>query len=60
MNVEFKNVIEKLENKGFYIKNQFDGFDSTLPNEYELSDENGNTVVDHLSENQVIQLSKIL
>lgn len=60
MNEELKKAIEKLENKGFYIENQFDGFVSTLPNEYELSDENGNTIMDYLSESQVLQLSKIL
>lgn len=48
-----------LENKGYYLSNQFDGF-TTLPDEYELSDENGNTVIDHLSEAQVLQISEIL
>lgn len=48
-----------LERKGFYISNQFDGF-TTLPDEYELSDVNGNVVIDHLSEAQILQLSEIL
>ena len=48
-----------LERKGFYISNQFDGF-TTLPDECELSDVNGNVVIDHLSEAQILQLSEIL
>ena len=48
-----------LERKGFYISNQFDGF-TTLPDEYELSDVNGNVVIDHLSEAQILQISEIL
>jgi hypothetical protein len=48
-----------LESKGYYISNQFDGF-ATLPDEYELSDVNGNVVIDHLSEAQILQISKIL
>lgn len=48
-----------LERKGYYISNQFDGF-TTLPDEYELSDANGNVVIDHLSEAQILQFSEIL
>lgn len=48
-----------LESKGYYISNQFDGF-ATLPDEYELSDVNGNVVIDHLSEAQILQISEIL
>ena len=48
-----------LESKGYYISNQFDGF-TTLPDQYELSDVNGNAVIDHLSEAQILQLSEIL
>lgn len=48
-----------LERKGYYISNQFDGF-TTLPDEYELSDVNGNVVIDHLSEAQILQISEIL
>ena len=48
-----------LESKGYYISNQFDG-STTLPDEYELSDANGNVVIDHLSEAQVLQISEIL
>ena len=56
-----KEAIKKLENKGYYVSNQFYGFGVELgANEYELSDRNGNTVMDHLSEAQVMQLSNIL
>ena len=34
--------------------------DSEVPGEYELADRNGNTVIDHLTEAQVIQLSEML
>ena len=56
-----KEAITKLENKGYFVENQFYGFGAELgANEYELSDRDGNTVIDHLSEAQVIQLSNIL
>ncbi len=56
-----KEAINKLESKGYFVENQFYGFGAELgANEYELSDNNGNTVIDHLSEAQVIQLSNIL
>lgn len=48
-----------LESKGYYISNQFNGF-ATLLDEYELSDVNGNVVIDHLSEAQILQISEIL
>ena len=54
-----KEAERKLYEKGYYLSNHFDGF-GTVPNEYELADRNGNTVIDHLSEAQVIQLSEIL
>ena len=54
-------AIKKLENKGYYVINQFYGLGAELgANEYELSDRDGNTLIDHLSEAQVIQLSNIL
>ena len=56
---DMKSATALLESKGFYISNQFDGF-ATLPDEYELSDVNGNVVIDHLSEAQVLQFSEIL
>ena len=56
---DMKTATTLLESKGYYISNQFDGF-TTLPDEYELSDVNGNVVIDHLSEAQILQLSEIL
>lgn len=55
-----KEAERKLYEKGYYLANQFDGFFGTIPDEYELADRNGNTVIDHLSEAQVIALSAIL
>ena len=56
-----KEAIKKLESKGYYVSNQFYGFGAELgSNEYELIDRDGNTVIDHLSEAQVVQLSNIL
>ena len=54
-----KKAERKLYEKGYYLSNQFNGF-GTIPNEYGLADRNGNTVIDHLTEAQVIQLSEIL
>lgn len=56
-----KEAIRKLESKGYFVENQFNGFGAELgDNEYELSNRNGETVMDHLSEAQVIALSNIL
>lgn len=55
-----KEAEKKLYEKGFYLSNQFDGFFGTIPDQYELTDKNGNTVIDHLSEAQVIALSALL
>lgn len=54
---DMKTATALLESKGYYISNQFDGF-NTLPDEYELSDANGNVVIDHLSEAQILQLAE--
>lgn len=54
-----KEADKKLYKKGYFLSNQFDGF-GTIPDEYELADRNGNTVIDHLSKAQVIALAKIL
>lgn len=54
-----KEAERKLMEKGYYLSNQFDGFD-TIPDEYELADRNGNTVIDHLTEAQVISLAEML
>ena len=54
-----KEAIKKLESKGYFVENQFDGFTSTIENEYELyKDEN--VVIDHLSESQVIALADLV
>ena len=56
-----KEAIKKLENKGYFVENQFYGFGAELgANEYELSDRDGNTVMDHLSESQVIALADLV
>lgn len=55
-----KEAERKLYEKGYYLSNQFDGFFGTIPDEYELAERTGNTVIDHLSEAQVIALSSIL
>ena len=56
-----KEAIKKLESKGYYLENQFYGFGAELgANEDELSDRDGNTVIDHLSESQVIALSNLI
>lgn len=54
-----KEAERKLMEKGYYLSNQFDGF-GTVPNEYELTDKDGNTVIDHLTEAQVISLAEML
>lgn len=54
-----KEAERKLYEKGYYLSNQFDGF-GTVTNEYELTDRDENTVIDHLTEAQVIQLSEML
>ena len=54
-----KEAINKLESKGYFVCNQFDGFTGTIENEYELY-QGENIVMDHLSEAQVMQLSNIL
>ena len=55
-----KEAERKLYEKGYYLANQFDGFFRTIPDQYELEDKDGNTVIDYLSEAQVISLSAIL
>ena len=56
-----KEAIKKLENKGYYVSNQFYGFGAELgSNEYELIDRDGNTVMDHLIESQVIALADLV
>lgn len=54
-----KEAMQKLENKGYFVCNQFDGFTSTIENEYELY-KGENVVMDHLSEAQVIALADLI
>ena len=54
-----KEAIYKLESKGYFVCNQFDGFTGTIENEYELY-QGENIVMDHLSEAQVIALSDLI
>ena len=54
-----KEAINKLESKGYFVCNQFDGFYGTKEDEYELY-KGDDIVMDNLSEAQVIQLSNIL
>ena len=53
-----KEAIKKLENKGYFVCNQFDGFASTT-GEYELY-KGESVVIDHLSESQVIALADLV
>ena len=53
---EFKEAEEKLYKKGYYVFNMSEPFND----EYEIYDRDSNTVMDHLSEAQVVQLSKII
>lgn len=55
MTNEFKATTDILANKGLYTCNMVYN-----PEYYELSNEDGETVIDYLSEAQVIQLSIIL
>jgi hypothetical protein len=55
-----KEAEEMLYKKGYYLQNQFDGFYGTISNEYEIADKTGMTVIDHLSEAQVIALATLL
>lgn len=57
---ETKQAVRVLENKGYYIENMFDGFNSTLKNEWELLNNKGDILMDHLSQAHIIQLAKIL
>lgn len=54
-----KEAMQKLENKGYFVCNQFDCFTSTIADEYELY-KGENVVIDHLSEAQVIALADLI
>lgn len=54
-----KEAIKKLESKGYYIDNQFDGWFGTFLDRFELH-KRDEIVMDNLSESQVISLAEIL
>lgn len=53
-----KEAERKLNMKGYYISNQFDGF-TTLTDQFEIY-KGEECVIDHLTEAQVIALANIL
>ena len=59
-NNETKHAVKVLESKGYHIVNMFDGFTSTLKDEWELVNNDGDVLMDHLTESHIMQLSKIL
>ena len=59
-NNETKQAVKVLESKGYHIVNMFDGFTSTLKDEWELLNNDGDVLMDHLTESHIMQLSKIL
>ena len=57
---KMKEAIKELESNRYHVANMFDGFTSTISDEYEIIDNDGNICIDHLSQAQVIQLAEIL
>lgn len=53
---EFKEAEEKLSKKGYYVFNMSEPYNDL----YEIYDRDNNTVMDYLSQAQVVQLSKII
>lgn len=53
---EFKEAEEKLFKKEYYVFNMSEPYND----QYEIYDGDNNTVMDYLSQAQVIQLSKII
>ena len=50
-----------LNQNQFYLYHQFQGYEQPLDkSQYEIQNTNGNVVIDHLSEEQVISISKML
>lgn len=52
---EYKEAEEMLYNKGFYVDNM-----ECFDNEFEISNADGKTLIDHLSLAQLKQLSEML
>lgn len=55
-----KEAEERLSKSGYYVSHQFNGYGASLGPDYEISNSDGEVVMDHLSEAQVIQLSSII
>ncbi len=53
---EFKEAEEKLLKKEYYVFSMSESYNDL----YEIYDRNSNTVMDYLSQAQVVQLSKII
>lgn len=53
---EIKEAQEKLYEKGYYTCNMTEPYND----QYEVSDENNNIMIDHLSVSQLIQLSNMI
>lgn len=53
---EFKEAEEKLSKKEYYVFNMSEPYNDL----YEIYDRDNNTVMDYLSQAQVVQLSKII
>jgi hypothetical protein len=53
---EIKEAQEKLYEKGYYVCNMVEPYND----QYEVSDENNNIMIDHLSVAQLIQLSNMI
>ena len=50
-----------LNQNQFYLYHQFQGYEQPLDkSQYEIQNSNGNVIIDHLSEEQVISISKML
>lgn len=53
---EIKEAEDKLHKKGYYVCNMSEPYNDC----YEVSDENNNIMIDHLSVAQLIQLSNMI
>lgn len=57
--LEGKNAVAKLESKGYFVCNQYDGFYGTKEDEYELY-KGDDIVMDNLSEAHIIALADLV
>lgn len=63
--IEMKKTLAEAETilnqNQFYLYHQFQGYEQPLDkSQYEIQNSNGNVIIDHLSESQVISISKML